>query len=191
MRIQEVTDDIAEGPGDDGRRAARWSPASTEKGPAAAAGIVAGDVILEFDGQTVDAMHELPRIVADEPVGKEVQVKVLRKGKEQTLTVKLGRLEEAEKAAGRDGDSGDAAPTSEPPPTVVDRPARPDALRPVAGDSAPSTASRTASRGVVVTEVADGSAAAEKRLQPGDVIVEIAQEPVVDRPTTSTSASTA
>ena len=52
-------------------------------------------------------MHELPRIVADEPIGKEVPVLVLRKGKEQTITVKLGRLDEADKTA-EGGDSGRA-----------------------------------------------------------------------------------
>ena len=80
-------------------------PSVDGKGPAAAAGIAAGDVILEFDGQTVDAMHELPRIVADEPVGKEVQVLVLRKGKEETDR-RQARPARGGREGGDGGDSG-------------------------------------------------------------------------------------
>ena len=45
-------------------------------------------------------MRDLPRIVADTPVGKDVEVIIVRKGKEETKTVKLGRLDDAEKQAG-------------------------------------------------------------------------------------------
>src|SRR5262249_6345631 len=99
VRIQEVTDDIAEGVGLKETKGALVAGV-TEKGPAAEAGILVGDVILEFDGQPVNAMHELPRMVADEHIGKEVQIKILRKGKEQTVTVKLGRLEDASAVLG-------------------------------------------------------------------------------------------
>ena len=145
VRIQEVTDEIAEGLA---WREARGALVAgvTEKGPAAKAGIEPGDVILEFDGQKVDAMHELPRLVADEPIGKEVKVLVLRKGSRadrdgQARPARGGR-------EGRRGARPAAARTSRrrrPPPPVVSRPARPDALRPVAGRSAPSSASRTRS----------------------------------------------
>src|SRR5262249_18743662 len=98
VRIQEITDDIAEGVGLKETKGA-LVVGVTEKGPAAEGGILGGDVILEFDGQAVTAMHELQRMVADEHIGKEVQVKILRKGKEQTVTVKLGRPEDASAAA--------------------------------------------------------------------------------------------
>ena len=110
VRIQEVTDDIAEGlsmPSASGALVA----GVTEKGPAEDAGIEPGDVILKFDGHPVAAMHDLPRMVADEPVGKEVDITVLRKGKEQTVKVKLGRLEEADAAA-----PDAAAPPADAPP---------------------------------------------------------------------------
>ena len=116
-------------------------------------------------------MHELPRIVADEPIGKEVPVLVLRKGKEQTMTVKLGRLDEADKTEGGQR----RARQGSPPPKVITGP-----LGLTLSDLSPSIRSQFGIKdsvtGVVVTEVADGSAAAEKRLQPGDVIVEISQE---------------
>lgn len=172
VRIQEVSDDIAEGLGLKETRGALVAGV-TDKGPAAEAGIVAGDVILEFDGQAVNAMHELPRMVADEHIGKEVQVKILRKGKEQIVTVKLGRLEDATAAA----DAGTPPADNPTPPTVITGP-----LGLTLSDLSPSIRTQFGIKdtvsGVVVTGVADGSAAAEKRLQAGDVIVEIAQEPV-------------
>ena len=69
-----------------------------DKGPAKPAGIESGDVIVKFDGKDIKAMKDLPRVVADTPVGKEVDVIVIRKGKEQTKKVTLGRLEDDEKA---------------------------------------------------------------------------------------------
>ncbi len=56
-----------------------------------------GDVIVKFDGKDIKVMKDLPRIVADTPVGKEVDVILIRKGKEQTKKVVLGRLEDEEK----------------------------------------------------------------------------------------------
>ncbi|HZP18860.1 MAG TPA: DegQ family serine endoprotease [Bauldia sp.] len=172
VRIQEVTDDIAEGLAMKDTHGALVAGV-TDKSPAADAGIVAGDVILEFDGQKVTAMHELPRMVADEPIGKEVKVLVLRKGVETTLTVKLGRLAD-DKVASADDKS---APDAKTPPPVVTGP-----LGLTLADLSPDLRSKYGIKeeisGVVVTDVAAGSIAAEKRLTAGDVIVEISQEPV-------------
>jgi serine protease Do len=171
VRIQEVTDDIAEGLGMDGAKGALVAGV-TDKGPAADAGIQPGDVILEFDGKPVGAMHELPRLVADEPVGKAVPVVVLRKGGKETITVKLGRLAE-DKPADQTGD----APAKAPPPAVVQGP-----LGLTLSDLNPDMRKQFGIKdditGVVVTDVADGSAAADKRVTKGDVIVEISQEAV-------------
>jgi serine protease Do len=173
VRIQEVTDDIAEGLGLKETRGALVAGV-TDKGPAAEAGILAGDVILEFDSQPVNAMHELPRMVADEQIGKEVPVKILRKGKEQTLTVKLGRLEDAQTAS---ADNANPPADTSPAPSAITGP-----LGLTLSNMSPAVRSQYGIKdsvdGVVVTAVSDGSAAAEKRVQPGDVIVEIAQEPV-------------
>jgi len=70
-----------------------------DKGPAKPAGIEAGDVIVKFDGKDIREMRDLPRVVADTPVGKDVPVIIVRKGKEETKTVTLGRLEDGEKQA--------------------------------------------------------------------------------------------
>ena len=58
-----------------------------------------GDVIVKFDGKDIKESRDLPELVASLPVGKEVDVVVVRKGQEITKTVKLGRLEDGEKAA--------------------------------------------------------------------------------------------
>ena len=174
VRIQEVTDEIAEGLSM-AQATGALVAGVTEKGPAEEAGILPGDVIVEFDGRPVDAMHQLPRLVADEPIGKEVKVTVIRKGDRQEIAVTLGRLEDAEK---------------EMTALEAEDPAAPEPLAPVvAGPLGLSLADLTAElrteysikaevKGVVVTGVAEGSAASEKRLQAGDVIVEISQEPV-------------
>src|SRR5690606_36247875 len=123
VRIQEVTDEVA-----DGLSMADASGALvagvTEEGPAALAGIEPGDVILEFDGREVKAMHELPRMVADEPIGKEVPVVVLRKGARETVTVTLGRLEDAEETAAAEPEAAepDVAPEEPAPPPVMTGP---------------------------------------------------------------------
>src|SRR3546814_18905104 len=81
VRIQTVTDEIAESLGLDKARGALVAGIS-EKGPAETAKIEPGDVILSFDDKPVPNMNQLPRIVAETPIGKEVPVEVWRKGKE-------------------------------------------------------------------------------------------------------------
>jgi len=89
VRIQPVTPEVAQGLGMTGAKGALVAGVD-DPGPAAAAGIKAGDVILSFGGVDIDAVHALPLLVADQPVGKEVPVVVLRDGMQQTLNVKLG-----------------------------------------------------------------------------------------------------
>ena len=96
VKIQQVTDEIAESLSIKPARGALIAGID-DKGPAKPAGIEAGDVIVKFDGKDIKEMRDLPRIVADTPVGKDVAVVIIRKGKEETKTVKLGRLEDGEK----------------------------------------------------------------------------------------------
>ncbi|HWT56352.1 MAG TPA: Do family serine endopeptidase [Rhizobium sp.] len=105
VRIQPVTDDIADSLGLDTAKGALVAGV-IKGGPVDDGSIKAGDVILKFDGKTVSEMRDLPRVVAESSVGKEVDVVVLRDGKEQTVKVKLGRLEDSDQAAASD----DAAP---------------------------------------------------------------------------------
>jgi serine protease Do len=174
VRIQGVTDDIAESLGLKGAKGALVAGV-TEKGPAEMAGIQAGDVILKFDGRDVPGVRELPRMVADTSVLKEVDVVVLRKGKEEVLKVKLGRLEESEKAEKEKEKA--KTPAIDAPPIM----AKALGLSLVDLDQAQRDKFKIkekVAKGVVVAEVAPNSAAAEKRIVPGDIIVEIGQEAV-------------
>ena len=89
VRIQTVGEDMVESLGLDRARGALVADV-TATGPAEAAGIQAGDVITKFDNRPVEQMRDLPRLVAEMPVGKSVTVEVIRKGKPQEFTVKLG-----------------------------------------------------------------------------------------------------
>ncbi|WP_417669857.1 DegQ family serine endoprotease [Roseibium sp.] len=172
VRIQEVTDEIAESLGMDDAQGALVAGVNDD-GPAAEAKIEPGDVILEFDGKPVETMRELPRMVAETAIGTAVDVVVLRKGEKVTLQVTLGRLEEAA-AEKPDEDSSEDDSSKAPADTEVlgmilselD-----DAAREQFGIEETVT-------GVVVKQVAPGSSAEEKRIQAGDVIKEVAQEPV-------------
>src|SRR6185437_2008930 len=98
VRIQQVSDEIAESLSIKPARGALVAGID-DKGPAKPAGIEPGDVIVRFDGKDVKEMRDLPKIVADTPVGKDVEVNVIRNGKEEKKTVKLGRLEDEKQAA--------------------------------------------------------------------------------------------
>ncbi len=108
VRIQNVDETIAESLNLGSVRGALIAGAD-DKGPAKAAGLQAGDVIIKFDGVEIKESRDLPKIVASAPVGKTVDVVVLRQGKEITKTIKLGRLEDNEKptkAAIKHGETG-------------------------------------------------------------------------------------
>ncbi len=79
VRIQNVDDSIAESLNLGTVRGALVA-GTDEKGPAKAAGLLAGDVILKFDGVEIKESHDLPKIVASAPVGKDVDVVLLRQG---------------------------------------------------------------------------------------------------------------
>lgn len=172
VRIQQVTDDIADSLNMKPAKGALVAGVE-EKGPAKPAGIETGDIIIRFDGKDVKDMKDLPRIVADTPVGKDVEVVIIRKGKEEKRTVKLGRLEDGEKQAAL-STKKDAAPEEK---SVVQKTlglqlsSLTDSLR-------QRYKIKDQIKGVVITGVDANSAAAEKRLNAGDVIVEVAQEAV-------------
>jgi len=93
VHIQVVTKSIAENLGL--KKAEGALVASVvEDGPAAASGILAGDVILQFDGKKVSEMRKLPRIVAATEVGKAVTVKVWRDGAMASLKVTIAKLDD-------------------------------------------------------------------------------------------------
>ena len=175
VRIQTVTEEIAESLGleeDLGALVASVTP----EGPAEAAQIEPGDVILEFDRKPIDRMRGLPRIVAETPIGKEVEVVVWRRGERTTFGVTLGELPEEEELAALTEEGADVPPTS----------AQIDALGVTVATITDELRTRFSlpegSQGVVIVDVLEGSAAERESLRPGDVIVEVAQEEVNSPP---------
>jgi serine protease Do len=168
VRIQQVTPDLIEGLGLDRPRGALVADV-TPDGPAAKAGIAAGDVVVEFNGREVREMKDLPRIVADTPIGEKVPVKVMRKGKEVLVSAEIGRLEDGEKKMAAAG--GDAAL-----PSVVDTLGM--TLSPLNDQLRAQFNIDKDINGAVVTAVDPNGAAREKRLEPGDVITEAGEKEV-------------
>jgi serine protease Do len=171
VRIQQVTDEIAESLSVKPARGALIAGID-DKGPAKPAGIEPGDVVVKFDGKDIKEMRDLPKIVAETAVGKDVEVTIIRKGKEETKTVKLGRLDDAEKKV--------AAVTKDN--AVEDKPAIKKALgldlANLTDDLRKKHKIKDKVKGVLITGVDANSPAAEKRLAPGMVIAEVQQQPV-------------
>ncbi len=95
VRIQDVTKEIADVENLGKPRGALVASVA-ENSPSANAGIVAGDIILEFNQEKIQEMKELPMIVAKTEVGKKVKVKIWRNKKEIIKDITLGRLETSE-----------------------------------------------------------------------------------------------
>jgi len=172
VKIQQVTDEIAESLNIKPARGALVAGVD-DKGPAKPAGIEPGDVIVKFDGKDIKEMRDLPKIVGDTPVGKDVPVVVVRKGKEETKTVRLGRLED----------------TPQPASVKTDQPAEDKSvvqkalglnLAGMNDDLRKKFKIKDSVKGVVITAVEANSAAAEKRLNAGDVIVKVTDEEVTN-----------
>ncbi len=163
IRIQQVTEDLAEGLGLDEVRGALVSWVN-EEGPAHEAEIRPGDVVIGFDGRDIDTIRDLTRMVADTKIGRKVKVVIIRKGKKRTLTVKIGHLEASE---GLQRLSRKAEP--KPKLLGMSLAALTEAERKKHGLGATV-------EGVVVEAVEPGSQAAEKGIAAGMVIVEMDQE---------------
>jgi serine protease Do len=170
VRIQQVNDEIAEAIGLD-RPAGALVAEVTEDGPAAEAGIEAGDVILNFDGRDVREMRDLPRFVADTEVGKAVRVTVFREGGTQTLRATVGLLNEEGEAAAAAADEEDPGEATELPQVGL-------TLRALSQSARVEYGIAEDVEGVLVSEVAEGGPGAEKGISPGDVVVEVGQEAV-------------
>jgi len=162
--IQPIDDDTAELMGLPGKQGALVSKVESG-GPAEKAGIQSGDVIVEFNGQPVDKMEALPRLVAKTPVGARTSVVVIRKGKRKSFQVTLGTLETGEKLA--QAGSGKGRKTG--------------AYGLEVQKLTPEVAHELGladTQGVLITGVTPGGPAAAAGLRRGDVILQLNQEPV-------------
>ena len=174
VRIQPVTDEIAESLGMTGAKGALVAGV-IKGGPVDDGSVQPGDVIIKFDGKDVDEMRDLPRVVAESPVGKAVDVIIVRKGEQKTIKVTLGRLEDGERVASADGTTSDGETDQEEVATATVLGMTIAELNDEARAQYKIAAEVS---GVVVTEVQPGSAAAERGIAVGEVIAEIAQESV-------------
>ncbi len=184
VQIQTINEDVAERLQVEANVGALVS-AVTAESPAAKGGLERGDIIMKFDGKSVTAMRGLPRLVAQTPVGKTIDVEVKRKGETKTLQVAIGRLEEDD--AKSDDKPSLAAPKGEEPPEKPPGSKRNQdgslatqgilglKLAPVTEDVREQFGLRPEAKGLVVTEIDAKSPAADKNIRVGDVIVE-AQE---------------
>src|ERR1022692_2348570 len=170
VRIQQVTDEIADSLSIKPARGALIAGID-DKGPAKPAGIEPGDVIVKFDGQDIKEMRDLPKIVAETPVGKDVEVTIIRKGNEEKKIVKLGRLEDEKKQAALTPKKDGVEEKTVVKALGLDLANLTDELR-------KKHNIKDKVKGVLITGVDANSAAAEKRLSPGMVIAEVQQQPV-------------
>jgi serine protease Do len=173
VRIQNVDDSIAESLGLGTARGALVAGID-DRGPAKPAGLMSGDVIVKFDGKDIKESRDLPKLVASMPVGKAVDVVIIRKGQEITKTVTLGRLEDGEKVA--------SAAASGDDESAVEKKAMSKAfgmeLSGLSDEARKTFKIKDAIKGVIVSSVEPNSPAAEKGLQAGDVIEEVNQQAV-------------
>jgi serine protease Do len=135
----------------------------TSGGPADKAGVKRGDVIVTFDGKEIKEMKDLPYIVGSTPVGKEVTVEVIRKGRAERIQVKIGELE---------GEKEAEVEVAEGPKLGL-----------TVHELTPELAQGyglTETSGLVVVDVEGNSPASEAGIRPGDLIVEIDQVPARD-----------
>src|SRR6266849_6766735 len=165
VSIQPVTADLARGFGIPETSGALVSSV-VEGSPAAKAGIKPGDVITEYDGRKVARSDELPRVVAESPVGREVPVTVIRDGTRVSLRATIAKLDDGHEAkAASTGGSKDDKPTLG---LSLESLSPADARERGLGERG----------GVLVRGVQDGSPAANAGLRAGDVISEINRTPV-------------
>lgn len=167
VRIQDVTADVAEAIGLD--KVAGALVTDVPEGPAAEAGIAAGDVILSFDGREVSDTRQLVRIVGNSEVGKTVRLVVFRDGKTKTLKVTLGRREVAE----------GAIPVAQPGndmPDQAEKTLMGLTLTPLNDELRAQLDLGQGVNGLVVKDIDTLSQAYEKGMRAGDVITEAGQQ---------------
>jgi len=169
VRIQDVSADIAEGLELDEARGALVT--DVPEGPALEGGVEVGDVILSIDGEEIENTRELVTIVGESAEGQTIRLVVFRDGETETLRVTLGRRETAEGLNPSTPPGGSDTPT--PSAEVLGM-----ELVPLTDEMRQRLGAESVTDGLVVEAVNPSSDAATKGLQPGDIITEVAQQPV-------------
>jgi serine protease Do len=135
-------------------------------GPAERAGLQVGDVVTEFAGKPVDSPKTLGRLVAEQDSGSRVELTVYRNGESREISVELGELEAPTVASASPAQGDDVG-------TAVGL-----SLRDLSQADREQLGLDATIRGAIVVGVEDGSLAARQGILPGDVIVQVNQEPV-------------
>jgi serine protease Do len=167
VQVRPITADDAEALGLKDRRGA-FVAAVTPGGPAASAGVQAGDVIVDFNGRPVPRSDDLPQIVATTPPGSNVALRVLRDGKERSLSVKVEELD-LEVETNRQADAGDTGGDTGSGFGIT--------LNNITPDMARQFELPSGTRGAVITDV-DPETPAGRVLAPGDVILQVNRQAV-------------
>lgn len=172
VRIQSVTEEIAESLELEEVRGALVASV-TEDSPAAAAGLQAGDVILTLNGEEIEEMRQLPRLVAETPIDSDAQVTYWRDGREGSTSVQIGELEKAEEDGLIETAETDLDEIDQTPPKSYE--ALGMGLAPVTDQTRNEYGLSDHDTGMVITNVEVGSEAERKGMMVSDVIVEINQ----------------
>lgn len=161
VQIQEVTPEIADNLKLKDAKGALVAKVEKDS-PAASAKLVPGDVITHLNGTEVKGVRDLPRLVAGIRAGETSKFAVWRDGKEQTVSVKIGKAPSADEMAKADRQDGEVAGMQ-------------------LGSLDPQMRQRFGVQdGVIITSVQPGSAAAKSGLDRGDVIVAIGNKAVTN-----------
>jgi serine protease Do len=169
VQIQQVTPDLAKSlglPKPEGALVADVTPG----GPAAKIGIKQGDVILSYDGHSIDKMRDLPLAVAETTVGQKAPVKLWREGHDATLEPVIAAMPDHPEQMARNEAAEPAKPQAATAMGLK--------LSPLTADLRRELNVPKSVKGVVVTAVAESSPLAQLGLAPGDVIQAINQESV-------------
>ena len=144
--------------------------AQVPPGPAATAGVEAGDVIIEFNGKPITRSDDLPQLVAGTTPGTTVPMKVIREGKERTFNVRVEELN-LDTETNRQADAIEPGGDTGAGFGIT--------LNNVTPEMARQFELPANTRGAIITEV-DPDSPSARVLQPGDVILEVARKPVAN-----------
>lgn len=177
VQIQSVTDEMVEALGLSQARGALVAKV-VPGGPAQKAGIDSGDVIVSFDGKAIATTNALTRSVAETPVGKTVNVEIMRKGKKQTVKATLGELEAAMASAKAENSQKADANRGKPGRNETELADLGLRVAPLSKELRQKHDIKDDVKGVVVTDVDPEGPAAKRDVRVGDVIIEMAQSEV-------------
>ncbi len=161
VNIQDITPELAKSFGikeDVGALVAGVAPG----GPAEKAGLEAGDLVVSFNGKPITASHDLPVLVSQSPIGAKLPIEVVRKGQRKNFVVEVGELEQAERQ-------------------VVQAQKEMSEMGILVRDLSAIERNELGikdNRGVLVIKMASNSPAAWIGLRPGDVILEVNENPI-------------